>query len=443
MIFLLILVVLVSFSACNNQSQVEPLDGEITDLADEFLNHMEEGDFELATEYFDVDMRNALSEVELSETWRGLQNQLGTYYGKVGERTEEIQEYDIVFITVQFEYELIDIRIVFNEYKQIAGLFFEPRKQESEGYIPPDYADSDNFIEKEVTIGEGKWELPGTLTLPNSQGPFPAIVLVHGSGPNDRDQTIGPNKPFKDLAWGLANKGIAVLRYDKRTMIYGQELANEGDLTVNEEAVEDALLAVELLEDIDNIDTSEIYVLGHSLGGMLAPRIADGNKNINGLIIMAGTTRALEDLYLMQIKYIAQLDGEISNEESVQIDLVTEQVANIKDPSLSKDTPSSKLLGIPASYWLDLRGYDPGEIAKSLSIPILILQGEADYQVTMEDFQLWKETLEHQNNVELKSYPRLNHLFIEGDIQSRPEDYEKAGNVSEEVINNIANWIKK
>ena len=151
--------------------------------------------------------------------------------------------------------------------------------------------------------------MPATLTIPNGTGPFPAVVLVHGSGPNDRDETYGPNKPFKDIAWGLASVGIVVLRYEKRTKQYPQESAAIQNFTVQDETIYDALAAVELLNNSSIVDHSKIFVLGHSLGGMLAPRIALQESQIAGLIILAGATRHLEDLMLEQTRYLANLSA--------------------------------------------------------------------------------------------------------------------------------------
>ena len=225
-------------------------------------------------------------------------------------------------------------------------------------------------------MGTGKWSLPGTLTLPRGKGPFPAVVLLHGSGPNDRDETIGPNKPFRDLAWGLASRGIAVLRYEKRTKQHRAEIAAMVDkLTVEEETVMDALAAVSLLRNTPEIDKSRIFVLGHSLGGMLIPRIGLRDRDIAGFVIMAGSSRPFEDILYEQYEYIFNLDNKLTDYEKKHLKQVKVQVEMVKSSKLTKDTSSTLLpLGIPASYWLDLRNYDPAKEAVKLTGPILILQ---------------------------------------------------------------------
>jgi len=271
------------------------------------------------------------------------------------------------------------------------------------------------------------------------------VVLVHGSGPNDRDETIGPNKPFRDLAWGLASQGIAVLRYEKRTKQHAAKFTEDVlvKLTAQEETVDDALAAVALLRQTKGIDPSRVYVLGHSLGGYLLPRIGSADPRIAGLISLAGPTRPLEDISLEQITYITGLDGTPTPEEQAGLDQLADQVARVKDPGLSAATSAADLpLGIPASYWLDLRGYSPADAAKELQAPMLILQGERDYQVTTADFEGWQSALASRSDVQFKLYPELNHIFVAGEAKSTPAEYNVEGHVAEQVITDIAEWIK-
>jgi dienelactone hydrolase len=416
----------------------------IETLAKDLVRALASSDYKKATENFDGTMKNALPAEKLKEVWNSLIEQLGSFIEQVGTRRAKIMQYDTIFVTCKFERGVLDAKVVFDGNKQIAGLFFVP-SQAPASKKSAELESSDVFSEKEVRVGTEEMALPGTLTLPKGRGPFPVVVLVHGSGPQDRDETIGPNKPFRDLARGLASRGIAVLRYEKRTKVFPTQMAAiMNTLTVKEEVVDDVLAAVALLRETSQIDPNKIFVLGHSLGGYVIPRIGKADPRIAGFIIMAGTARPLEDVVLEQFTYVFSLDGVITDVEKTSLEQLKSQVAKVKDPQLSAATAAADLpLGVPAAYWFDLRGYQPAEVAKELKQPMLILQGGRDYQVTDADFQLWKKALSAKKNVEFKFYEGLNHLFMEGQGKSTPAEYEQAGHVAEAVIEDIANWIKK
>lgn len=314
-------------------------------------------------------------------------------------------------------------------------------------YQPPTYAALSSFHEQSLTVGAGTpWALPATLALPTGTGPFPAVVLVHGSGPNDRNETQGPNRPFQDLAWGLASQGIAVLRYDKRTLIHRDKVIALPNLTVKDETIDDALAAVALLRGTPDIDPNRIFVLGHSLGGTLVPRIALADKRgIAGFIIFAGATRPLEDEWVRQYEYIYGLHGQITSKQQAEIDDYKRQAARVKQLTTADAARNNKelLLYIPPSYWLDMRGYFPPTAALKLKQPLLILQGERDYNVTMDAFRDWQDALAKRTDVSFKSYPKLDHLFLEGEGPASDADYARPGNIPKYVVDDIAEWIKK
>jgi fermentation-respiration switch protein FrsA (DUF1100 family) len=216
-------------------------------------------------------------------------------------------------------------------------------------------------------------------------------------------------------------------------------------VTVFEETIEDALAAVPVLWKYTRINNNKIFLLGHSLGGMLIPRIArlDRNKKIAGFIVLAGTARPMEDIILEQYNYIFSLDNILQENEKEILEKLKKQVALVKSKKLSMDTPASDLpFGVPASYWLDLRDYDPAALARRMTRPILILQGQRDYQVTMADFKRWKDALSSRKNVKFKVFPFLNHLFIKGKGKSKPAEYQTAGHAAKEVIDCISKWIR-
>ena len=440
----LLIVLLMCPVAFSAQERVSQGSRDLVVVAKGFVELLVKGDFESAVKHFDRTMQSGLPPKKLAQAWQSVIARGGPFRKQRGVRTERVGNYDMVFVTCEFENAAIDIKVVFDREKHIAGLWFEPSRPPV-AYRPPPYVKLDSFQEKEVMVGTGEWAVPGTLSIPVGNDPFPAVVLVHGSGPHDRDESIGPNKPFRDLAWGLASRGVAVLRYDKRTKVHGEKLASlKGVLTVKEETIEDALAAVALLRNTERIDAHRIFVLGHSLGGMLIPRIGRLDKGISGFIVMAGTTRPLEDVILQQMSYVFALDGAISDAEKAQLEKIKRQSARVKDPQLSSTVPSQELpLGIPAHYWLDLRGYNPPEAARGLKQPMLILQGARDYQVTEEDFEGWKKALSSRENVRFRVYPRLNHLFMEGEGMSTPAEYDVPRHVAKIVIDDIADWITR
>jgi dienelactone hydrolase len=412
--------------------------------AERFVDQLAAEDYTAAVATFDSVMARAMPAATLKQTWDALLGQVGAFKERLATKAAQDRGFDIVTVTCAFQAAAIDVHVVFNAQGRITGLRFAPG-QAPDTYEAPSYVDPDAFREEEVTVGSEGWPLPGTLTLPADGGPFPALVLVHGSGPQDRDETIGPSKPFRDLAGGLASRGIAILRYEKRSKEHGARLAADQEgMTVNDETVDDALAAVEFLRTRAEVDGERIFVLGHSLGGMLAPRIGQRDPAIAGLIIMAGNTRPLEDLIVDQIEYIISLGGEDTEAAKDKLEAMKAQAQRVKDPDLSVDTPAVELpFGAPASYWLDLKAYHPAETAAALTQRILTLQGGRDYQVTREDFEGWKTALAGRDNVQLKWYDNLNHLFAEGEGMATPEEYAKPAHIAQQVIEDIAAWVKE
>lgn len=440
---------LVSSLLSHPQANVAPEDDLIVS-ARAFLDALNRGDFQAAAGDFDVTMMNVSGPDKLAEFWKQVPERMGPFKRQTAARRERLGEYEVALVTCEFEKVTLDARIVFDKEKKIAGFQFIPSLPPAK-YEPPAYAAPTKFEEREVKVGAGgDWPLPGTLTVPKGAGPFPAVVLVHGSGPNDRDETIGPNKPFQDLAWGLASKGIAVLRYEKRTRIYGPKLVADpkfiATLTVKEETIDDALEAVRLLKSTEGIDAKGIFVLGHSLGGMLIPRIALAGKELQiaGFIIMAGLTNPLPETYLRQMTYLFSLDGETSADDTKQLDEIKSGVARINALQDSDAGKSEKIINAPPAYWLDLRGYYPPDVALQVDRPMLILQGSRDYQVTTEDFENWKKTLGGRSDVQFRLYPKLNHLFAEGQGLPTPNEYSLVhGSVAEYVVSDIAAFVLK
>jgi uncharacterized protein len=404
--------------------------------ARQVLNLLRQEKFADLAKEFNAQMTALLPTPVLAQTWAAMRDQLGEFKSELGQQSASAGGMTVATLGVQFERAALNMLVSFDAEQKIAGLQFLPRPADAPAATLPA-----GLTEEALTVGSGQFALPGTLTLPRGTGRVAAVVLVHGSGPEDRDETLGPNKPFRDLAWGLASRGIAVLRYEKRTKQYGALMAQNMNLTVREETVDDAVVAAQGLRRHARVDASKVFIAGHSLGGMLAPRIGQQDSSIAGLVLLAGNVRPLPELIVEQTEYLASLTPDTAAKQA-GIAALKSQAAKLMDPVLPLNTPVNELMGAPAAYWKDLNAYKPGTLAASLMMPMLILQGERDYQVTMKDFEAWKDALKARTNVTFKSYSDLNHIFVTGTGKSTPAEYEKPGKVSETVISDIAAWVK-
>ena len=432
---LIILAILTSLTIC-----AQDIDKKEEEISKQFLEHLKKSQFESALKLCDTSFTNKIDVEGLSQTWAKLQEQLGDFKECIGIETKLSGEYKATFQTFKFERITLDFKLTFNSQNLIVGMFMVPHVPKNL-YQPPYYVKLNMFFETKVNVKTEKFVLPGILTIPIAGNKFPVVILVHGSGPQDKDESVGPNKPFEDLAYGLANKGIAVLRYDKRTKVYGAKSAEDiNTATVKEEVLDDVSSAIQLVKGIKEIDANNIYVIGHSLGAMLAPRIAKLNHSLKGIVMMSGPARAFEDVLLEQIIYLS--DSTLSQKEKREIDSIKINIEKVKRNSFSKKS-SENLMGLSASYWLDLNNYHQTEVAKKLNCKILVLQGERDYQVPLKDFDIWKKELSNNKNVEFHSYPKLNHLFLEGEGKSLPAEYNTPENIPEYVINDIVKWVVK
>lgn len=410
------------------------------DIASQTIRWLVDGKYDELYQSFSPEMRAALP-VD------ALKSRVGPQVGALGKLIETGKSTSrqtggntVLIVPAKFEALWIDFTISVNDAGQVSGLYMKPGQGPVSEWHPAAYSKPDSFNERAVTVGAGDWKLPGTLTVPRSTALVPGVILIHGSGPEDRDETIYGNKPFKDLAEGLASQGVAVLRYEKRTKEYGAKMAQMRNLTVQEETVEDAVAAVGVLRSEAGIDPKRVFLLGHSLGGYLIPMILAQAPDAAGGIVLAGTARPLEDVMLDQFSYLGSLPGTDTPEAKKQLEDSRKLVASIKDLQPGhEDGPA--LFGAYPHYWVYLRGYDPAAQAAKLTKPLLILQGERDYQVTMKDFGIWKDALAGHSSATLKTYPALNHLFIEGTGKSTPGEYLTPGHMSGETVSDIARWV--
>lgn len=371
-----------------------------------------------------------LSPATFNDIFRQTENMFGKLKSKGEWKSEIVQGITVYYLDLEFERYKLRLLLAFDGDGRMNTIRLVPVPTVTTSSPTAAY-DQTKIVERDITVGADGFQLPGTLTLPKAAvetHKVPCVILVHGSGPNDRDETIGPNKPFRDLAWGLAEQGIAVIRYDKRTKVYGDKCVPVGrQLDYDIEAVDDAVAAVLQAKALPEIMKDSIYVLGHSLGGTLAPRIAEKSEGLAGIIILAGLVRPLEDALEEQLAYIASLTNSSANAKE-QLAEQKRQLADFKNLA-------------PASYWAFAKAYKPVKVAAKLKLPILVIQGERDYQVTMEDFELWRRGLSKYKNASFKSYPKLNHLLQEGSGKATPNEYNQALPVAKYVISDIASFV--
>lgn len=388
--------------------------------------------------------QSQLSPALFNDFHRQLEAQYGALQSTSSWRQQETQGIMFYYRDMTFGTTALRLLLAFDADGRMNTIRLIPAPVQADS--PTAVLDSTKAVERDIIVETDAFRLPGTLTLPRIEKgrKVPCVILVHGSGPNDRDETIGPNKPFRDLAWLLAQHGIAVIRYDKRTKVYGNNSVPKGrKLDMDTETCDDALSAVRLAATLPEIARDSIFVLGHSQGGMMAPRIAQRSKDVAGIIILAGLARRFEDAIMQQSEYIASLTGTVSPQVRAQLDELQRQVANVKQLGTTAFNDSIPLpLGLPKEYWEFLRTYDAAKTASALSCPILVLQCGRDFQVTMDDHRLWTMTLAIKPHAQLKVYPKLNHILQEGDGKSTPTEYNEARPVPAYVAEDIAGFIR-
>lgn len=370
---------------------------------------------------FDAKMQQAISSSQLKDMWTQVEQQLGPLEKEKEWKQDAIDGTVVYYTDLKFQRAPLRLLVTFNADNKVSGLRLLSVPPEEKPLVAP--FDSVHLEESPIEVTTGNYKLPGILTRPKGKAHLPIVILVHGSGPQDRDGSIGPNKIYRDIAWGLAAQGIAVLRYDKRTYVYGKASVPEGkEITPDEEVVEDAVSACQLAASLPFIDKRKVFIAGHSLGGLLAPLIATRCPSVTGLILLAAPSRPQDDILKEQIRYLGSLNGNTDEK------LLAQQYQQIKAAA-------------PQIYWDYLDKYAPVMTACSLSVPMLFLQGERDYQVTMQDFSMWKLGMFGKTNATFQSYPTLNHCFMEGTGKSTPMEYNHPARVYGKVMEDIAKWV--
>lgn len=406
-------------------------------LANRLLDHLQAGDYAAAEAMFSPEMATAVPQDKLKAVWESLPAQMGALRTRGEPRVATHEGMQVALTRLEFANGAINAQVAVNAQGKVAGFLLQPAPPEAATPVPADAS----YQERELTVGSGEQALAATLTIPKGAGPFPAVVLVHGSGPQDRNETIGPNRPFLDIARGLAAQGIAVLRYEKRSKARPQDFTGGKPFTIDDEVTDDAVAAVATLRAQPGIDGKRVFVFGHSQGGMLAPRIAQRSGHVAGLILFAAPARSLLTILPEQNRYLLAKRGPTTPEAQAFLDKLDAQIANVRGnaPDDSTDTP----LGLPARYWRSLEAIDPVAEAQALKLPLLLLQGGRDFQVVDTDWQRWRAGLAGDRQAAFKHYPALNHLGIAGEGAGTLSEYQRPGQVDPQLIADTARWIKE
>jgi alpha-beta hydrolase superfamily lysophospholipase len=392
-----------------------------------FINYLSSENFSSAYDMFDSKMAAALPSQKLEALWKNIESQVGKIIKIEKLNASKSDEYVVTVATTEFQDGYLDIKLVFDTELKIAGLWIT--KAEVSKYTLPNYVDLSKFTVEKIEIGD-KWKLPAELTIPKGKGPFVGVVMIPGSGPSDMNETIGENEPFKDIAYALSTMGFVVLRYDKRAYVYGKEMKV---MNVQSIYLQDAAYAIKYL--VNESFVSKVFLLGHSLGAYLLPEIAKENPEISGLVMLAPPARPLAEVMEDQLNYILKLSPSSADEIKKLID-------KIKLIESHKLPANEFVMGAPASYYYELEKYAPIDILKGLNKPVLICKGGKDYQVPEKDFKMFKEAFGSNSLFTFKWYPNLSHIFTPISGIPSPLNYQEAENVSQQVVEDVANWIK-
>ncbi|KAF5008063.1 hypothetical protein FDECE_5646 [Fusarium decemcellulare] len=423
---------------------------EIQQQANATLRYLENGEWALLRQQFMAPLRLFLTESTLSSGWKAALRIFGSVQ-QIGSPVVTARWFGYsVQVPIQFSRSTLGLLFSMTPSGKLFGLNIA--MQPSSPWQAPKYATTDPR-ESSFRLGRGLLRVNATLTLPfqkEAVGKMPCIILIGGSGPVDKDSTVGALKPFKDLALGLASLGIATCRFDKVTStIIGKLLLRRKTMTLSDEYVHHVISAVHQVRQHPEIDASKVFLLGHSLGTLIAATLTSTDLPVAGCVLMAPPAEPMYRSAIRQLRYLSSLNSETqsgtNHDEQDDYVLQLQKEADIADsPSLNSNTPAKDLpFGLGPSYWLEYREFDARETLVNVRKPVLFLQGRRDYQVTyQEDYAAFHAQLKDYANLDFRVYDDLNHLFVAGEGRSTPLEYNTPGNVDFQVLRDIERWIQ-
>lgn len=415
---------------------------ELIALSEELTKKMETGDFSGVSAYFSTKVKEALSDEKLKEAFDMTVKPIGGFKSMQGSKASQIPVGYIIISYAEHEGNTLKVTYTWNKENKIDGLWMSYASAgEAPGSKAEVYSTGDKATDKAVEIGPHK--LKGLIATPKSPIEDKKIIaiLVQGSGQSDMDETIGAtkNKIFRDLASGLAEKGISTLRYNKRFYQLPDLAKDPKENTIQSEITDDFDNAVKYIKNDPELKNYKIAVIGHSLGGMLTPYLSSNNKDVTKAVSLAGSVRTLWDIILDQNEAVIK---KLPNETEERKKALLEQVKVMVDGANSITKATGKtVLNMPDYYIASLNNLGLKGLAEKSKIPYLILQGTEDFQVSDKDFQSWKTALKNNKSAEFIEYPGLNHLFMKSTGEKNIDEYNTKANVDQKVIDDIAKFL--
>lgn len=402
---------------------------------DEFKKNISDN-FKKATEGQDLDV------------FTMLEKELGAFKGVKSSEVKQMQGRTLVDSRLEFEKGTVDQFVAFDDKNAVDGINYLNMLK----YILPEEG------ETAVTVDAGTgFPVDGMIKMPKGEVKA-AVVLVDGSGPSDMNFRLGDNKMMKNLSDQLADKGVAVLRFNKRTYQYAKEIAEKGmqnKVLVKDEFIDDAAAALKLLAKTDGVPKDKIFLLGHSQSAAYLPAINKESGNIaKGYILASGTPKNIAEVSKLQYEEIIKsMDKEKQKDQIASIEgkykeysELLKKVPTMSDEELKK--PENYPFGIPGEYIKDSMKYEPLKMYKETELPVLIRNAEFDKQVPVSETKTWEEALKGKDNVDIGTIKGANHLMQPSDgsigiMEVITKEYQKNAPIVDQFINDVVQFMEK